>query len=465
MPAQKKTPLTLTSRFEEEESGTLRDVPFEVPKGVDQFRMTISYNDQIDSIPTVSGGNTLDIGLFDQQGTETGGPGFRGWSGSNKLDIVIGKNWSTPPYAAGAIKPGTWNLLLGAYKVGPNGLDVEVGIDFSPDVKAPGKPVVPDIESLERADLPAAGERNWFRGDLHAHSVYSDGSATPAELVVRAYESGLDFIGITDHNRAQAPTDLVPTGDDWPVLVPGVEVTTYAGHFNVWGTDTWYDFRDASPEGVQASIDAANADGGLVSINHPKPFGPDWAYGRDIKGFQTVEVWNGWWDRLNNVSLKVWEDALRRGERIVGVSGSDVHHLDEASTPDNPLSPARLGWPTLWVQAKKPLTAEAILAAIRAGRCFMSDSPSGPQIYLSREDYAVSARVVGGSGTALALVGASGIIATEAVTSDDQTWSFAINVLGKGQTYVRAQIHGEHGGFRALSNPIWLKDPDPNSGS
>jgi hypothetical protein len=33
----------------------------------------------------------------------------------------------------------------------------------------------------------------------------------------------------------------------------------------------------------------------------------------------------------------------------------------------------------------------------------------------------------------------------------------------KGQTYVRAQIHGEHGGFRALSNPIWLKDPDPNS--
>jgi len=463
LPAQKKTPLTLTSRFQERESGTSRHVPFEVPKGVDQFRMTISYNDQIDSIPTASGGNTLDIGLFDQQGTDAGGPGFRGWSGSNKLDIVIGKTWSTPPYAARAIKPGTWNVLLGAYKVGPNGLDVEIGIDFDPNVKAPDKPVVPDIESLERADLPAAGERNWFRGDLHLHSIFSDGSATPAELVVRAYESGLDFIGITDHNSAHSPAGLVPTGDDWPVVVPGVEVTTYAGHFNVWGGGTWYDFRDPSPEGLQAAIDAAKADGGLVAMNHPKPFGPDWVYGNEVKGFHTVEVWNGWWDRLNNVSLRVWEDALRRGERIVGIGGSDVHHLNELSTPDNPLSAARLGWPTLWVQARKPLTAEAILDAVRAGRCFISDSPAGPQIYLSREDYAVSARVVGGIGTALALVGASGIIATEAVTTDDQTWSFAINILGKGQTYVRAQIHGEHGGFRALSNPIWLKDPDPNS--
>jgi len=464
LPAQKKTPLTLTSRFEADDAGTLRHVPFDVPRGVDQFRMTVAYNDQIDSIPTLSGGNTLDIGVFDQQGTEAGGAGFRGWSGSARSEIVIGKTSSTPPYTAGAIKPGAWNVLLGAYKVASDGMDVEIRVDFNPNVAIPDQPPVPDIESLQRAELPPAAERNWHRGDLHAHSVYSDGSATPAELAVRAYESGLDFFGITDHNRAQSPAKLVPQGDDWPVLVPGVEVTTYAGHFNVWGTDTWYDFRDPSPEGLQAAIDAARADGGLVAMNHPKPFGPDWSYGTDVKGYHAIEIWNGWWDRLNNVSLRVWDEALRRGERIVGMGGSDVHHLNELSTPDNPLSAARLGWPTLWVQAKKPLTAEGILEAVRAGRCFLSDSPAGPQIYLTREDYAVSARVVGGIGTALALVGASGIIATEAVTTDDQTWSFAVNVLGKGQTYVRAQLHNEHGGFRALTNPIWLKDPaDPAS--
>ena len=169
-----------------------------------------------------------------------------------------------------------------------------------------------------------------------------------------------------------------------------------------------------------------------------------------------MEAWNGWWDRLNNVSLKVWDDALQRGERLAGVSGSDVHHPDEPSSPGNPLSPARMGWPTLWVQAKKPLTPESILNAVREGKSFISDAPDGPQLYISREDYAVSARVVGGKGTALALIGAKGIIATEAVTDDDQTWSFALNVLGKGQTYVRAQLHNPYGGLRALSNPIWL---------
>jgi hypothetical protein len=368
---------------------------------------------------------------------------------------VIGTKWSTPPYRAGKLEAGTWNILFGAYKVGPNGLDADVQIDLNPGIDVPKAPAVPDIESLQRDQLPASGERHWYRGDLHAHTVYSDGTATPTDIAVAAYESGLDFYGITDHNRAQSAVDLVPSGNGWPVLVPGVEVTTYAGHFNVWGTDTWYDFRDPSQEGLQAAVDAAKADGGLVSMNHPKPFGPDWIY-PGVTGFDAVEPWNGWWDRLNNVSLKVWDEMLRRGEHVVGLGGSDVHKLDDVSSPDNPLSATRIGWPTLWIQTNDKLSPASILEAIRNGRCFMSDSPAGPQIFLSRVDYAVTARVVGGIGTALALVGAKGIIATEAVTSDDQTWSFALNVLGKGQTYVRAQLHGTYGGFRAITNPIWL---------
>ena len=368
---------------------------------------------------------------------------------------MIGTKWSTPPYRAGKPQSGTWHVLLGAYKVGPNGLDAEVTIDLNPEGPVPDARPTPKIDSLVRADLPSPGERNWYRGDLHAHTIYSDGSATPAQLAVAAYEAGLDFYGITDHNRAQSPVGLVPTGEGLAGLVPGVEVTTYAGHFNVWGTDTWYDFRDPTPAGLQAAVDAARADGGLVSMNHPKPFGPEWAY-PEVTGFDCIEPWNSWWDRLNHISLEVWDDMLRRGEHIVGVGGSDVHHLDGASSHRNPLSPARLGWPTLWIQTKRPLTANSILEAIRAGRCFISDAPDGPQIFLSREEGSVSARIVGGVGTALALVGANGIIATEAITADDQSWSFALNVLGKGQPYVRAQIHGAYGGLRAMSNPVWL---------
>src|SRR6476646_5281101 len=116
----------LEGRFEPDEQQTFRHVPFSVPDGVDQLHLRVTYNDQIDSDPLRFGGNTLDIGLFDERGTASGGPGFRGWSGSNKLDLTIGADWSTPPYRAGAPGNGTWHVLLGAYKVGPNGLDYRI---------------------------------------------------------------------------------------------------------------------------------------------------------------------------------------------------------------------------------------------------------------------------------------------------------------------------------------------------
>jgi hypothetical protein len=455
VPARRPKPITVTTRFEEDEAGELRHVPFDLPTRVQAFRLTVSYNDQIDSSPTLGGGNTLDIGLFDPQGIEAGGPGFRGWSGSNKLDIVVGSKWATPPYRAGKPQAGTWHLLLGAYKVGPNGLDVNATIELNPELESPPAPAPIVLADLHRRELPPPAEDGWFRGDLHAHTIYSDGSASPEQLAAAAYEAGLDFYGITDHNRAQSPVGLAPEGKDWPILVPGVEVTTYAGHFNVWGTDTWYDFRDPSREGLQAAVDAALADGGLVAMNHPKPFGPDWNH-REVTGFDCIEPWNGWWGRINEASLAVWDEALRRGERVTGVCGSDVHHPAAPNSPDNPLTPARIGWPTLWVRVDGRLTVKRILDAVRSGQCFMSESPSGPQLYLTRDGERVSVRVVGGGGSVLTLVAASGLVSSELIAGEDETWTYALSVLGARLRYVRAQLHAQHGGIRALTNPVWL---------
>lgn len=457
LPTRTTSPITFGARFEESEAGTYRHIPFDMPSGVESFRLSVEYNDRIASDPRLGGGNTLDIGVFDQHGTETGGNGFRGWSGSALDSIIIGKKWSTPPYRTGKPNQGIWNVLLGAYKVGPNGLDAQITIELDPEFEVPATPSTPHIEALTRADVSKPAERNWYRGDLHAHTLYSDGSATPAELAVAAYEAGLDFYGITDHNRAQSPVDLVPTGDDWPVLVPGVEVTTYAGHFNVWGTDTWYDFRDSSQAGLQAAVTAARKDGGFVSMNHPKPFGPDWIY-RDITGFHGIEAWNGWWNGLNTVSLHAWDDALRAGQKVAVLAGSDVHFPERPGDPDNPLTPARIGWPTLWIYTKRQLSPKAVIDAIKAGMYFISDSPDGPQLYLARENDLITARIVNGKGTAIDIIGANGIIATEAITDDDQSWSFALNILGRGQPYVRAQLHSEYGTLRAVSNAIWLQN-------
>src|SRR5690606_9354106 len=133
------------------------------------------------------------------------------------------------------------------------------------------------------------------------------------------------------------------------------------------------------------------------------------------------------------------------------VGGSDVHFPGQPGNPDNPLSPTRLGRPTIWIYTKRPLSPKAIIDAIKAGNCFISDAPDGPQIYMTRENDLITARIVGGKGTALDIIGANGIIATEAITEDDQSWSFALNILGKGQPYVRSQVHTEYGGLRALS--------------
>lgn len=51
---------------------------------------------------------------------------------------------------------------------------------------------------------PASGQDNVYFGNLHAHTVYSDGSGTPDEAFDAAHEAGLDFMAITEHSHKGA---------------------------------------------------------------------------------------------------------------------------------------------------------------------------------------------------------------------------------------------------------------------
>ncbi len=46
------------------------------------------------------------------------------------------------------------------------------------------------------------------RFELHCHSIYSDGTLTPAELVLRAVENGVEFLTLTDHDSISGGPDL-----------------------------------------------------------------------------------------------------------------------------------------------------------------------------------------------------------------------------------------------------------------
>lgn len=63
--------------------------------------------------------------------------------------------------------------------------------------------------------------------DLHTHSVYSDGTFTPAELIDGAIDAGLSAIAMTDHNTISGLNEFAAAGEGKPIeLVPGVEFTT-----------------------------------------------------------------------------------------------------------------------------------------------------------------------------------------------------------------------------------------------
>ena len=65
------------------------------------------------------------------------------------------------------------------------------------------------------------------RIDLHTHSTASDGTDSPAELVVAAAQAGLDVVAITDHDSTAGWSDAVAAGERVGVrVVPGVEIST-----------------------------------------------------------------------------------------------------------------------------------------------------------------------------------------------------------------------------------------------
>jgi predicted metal-dependent phosphoesterase TrpH len=63
--------------------------------------------------------------------------------------------------------------------------------------------------------------------DLHTHSMYSDGSSSPAELVALALANKLVALSLTDHDTVEGVEELMRLGEEAGLLViSGVEIST-----------------------------------------------------------------------------------------------------------------------------------------------------------------------------------------------------------------------------------------------
>ena len=86
------------------------------------------------------------------------------------------------------------------------------------------------------------------RVELHCHTIFSDGTLNPTELVARAVKSGVDLLVLTDHDSVSGAEELAAAG-----LASGV-ATRLGIEINCAGEGAWdrvhvlgYGFDPASP--------------------------------------------------------------------------------------------------------------------------------------------------------------------------------------------------------------------------
>ncbi|QBI20931.1 PHP domain-containing protein [Egibacter rhizosphaerae] len=301
----------------------------------------------------------LDLGVFDPSGE------FRGYSGGARDRFVITEDQATPGYVPGPLPAGEWHVFLRLHRVADGGLPWEVRVSTEP---ARPDPLPPPPRPGARPQLtrpPAPGGARWTPGDLHAHTLHSDGTQTIDQLAVQARGLGLEFLAVTDHNTVSHHPHLAAAGARADVtLLPGQEVTADTGHANVFGDVGWIDFRE--PSAVWARL--ARASGGLFSINHP--IAGDCAWREPLPGEVThVEAWHGLWDGLDPRPLDWWRQVGG-----VPIGGTDVHDAARGDLP---------GHPTTWVctSAEQP----DVLSAIAAGHVALSAASSAPLLVRCEE--------------------------------------------------------------------------------
>ncbi|MVT01004.1 CehA/McbA family metallohydrolase [Devosia marina] len=399
-------------------------IPFDVPEATTRIDVVLTYAKAEDCI--------IDLGAFDPR--DTGYPtqqGFRGWSGGARDRFFIATDDATPGYIHGEIQPGTWNVILGLYQVPVAGADVTVTITLDSAHRR--------LEPQPARTFPVRSEPGWYRGDLHCHTFHSDAKGSPELLHAAANQAGLDFLAVADHNTITQRRYFHPQSSPELIFVRAMEVTTAVGHANVYGMDEWVDFRMTHLSDAHVLERLVHEKGGLLSINHDKPTIP-WDYEFPVADCQ--EVWQSTWLAWNWISLERYQQRLAAGQRISAIGGSDYHQPDRLM-PEGPLVLAR---PTT-VLFLPELSEDAVLAAMKAGHGYVTESPTGPHLEMRVGDIVMGgmARALaevevvarGAAGDLLVLIDATGLVAKLEIDSDD--WSASIP-LPPVQKFIRAEI-------------------------
>jgi len=197
-----------------------------------------------------------------------------------------------------------------------------------------------------------------YIGNLHIHSVYSDGTATHEKIACAAEAAGVNFVIVTDHNVRPEGLEqyfgrtLLLVGEE----VHNVRRMPQANHLLVYGVEQEmapYTFG-SSETLIQTILERE----GLCYIAHPiekrSPISPElaaipWA-DWPIQGISGLEIWNymsefkgllwskpvaliyglqpAWGIRgPYRSTLRLWDELLSKGQHLAALGGADAHGI------------------------------------------------------------------------------------------------------------------------------------------
>ncbi len=281
------------------EEGQILYFPIEVPNNVEKIEVSYDYERfsfiKKANITEKEEINIVDIGVLGNNNT------FRGASGSNKKYFEINQRSATFGYIPGPIEKGTWNIVLGAYKIEDDGCSVSINVKYT-------------FKTLK-----------LLKGDLHIHSTVSDGEYHVLDVIKIAKNMKLDYIFLSDHNNFHQNMFITP--DDDITVIPAMELTNYKGHCNFLGMykppkKIFYNTKEELTE----IFEDAHKNGALISLNHP--FDEcGWKMGFDVD-YDLLEIQNGIYNEVHYKStVGFWHKNLCEGKKIPIVGGSDNHGI------------------------------------------------------------------------------------------------------------------------------------------
>lgn len=319
---------------------------------------------------------------------------------------------------------------------------------------------------MEKSAFPEQG--HFYKGNIHSHSVISDGNLT-VEQIKNAYKSqGYSFVLVSDHNisanhglQLNDSEFIALQGFEGNMLVerngPSKEFhfcflkkpNRYLGDisFNPYPHLTKVEsIPYTGDSSLQEYLDRQLARGYMAIFNHPY-----WSYNTEqdliclCDRIIGVEIFNSNCEVMDVTgSAHIFYDMLlRKGHRLFAFAADDSHN-------DYPLDSVASDSFGSFIVVKAPsLCEEDIVTAIYEGSFYASQGPEIYQFYLDSDEAVVSC-----SPACKVYITSDRRNARLCYDNDGKLTSCRMKI-DTDSPYIRAVVV-DSAGRKAYSNPIWL---------